>query len=490
MNQTFFGTTVYPHFKSESYTGKEFFFSERMILTISKAYYDKAQTKLFCELFRNFAAGIGRLRVCLCECQSAMAILAPEAQALTDSTSLQWDYTIDIDESKAVLRFCDKASFAHAFSSLLALIETKEITRRNGRFSLPQGKICDAPTLAMRAIHLCVFQESSFAQIRKKVREFGFLKYSHLVLEFWGTFPYRVCKHLYRKGRSLTRRQIKLLVQEANAFGMEVIPMLNVWGHAAMNRGGYGKHTVLDQNPRLQPYFNKTGWIWNIQNPAVFDLHCKMAQELMEVCHSSYFHIGCDEASTYGEERSFHQKDRTALICDYINRISAFLKQKGAKAMMWADMLLCNPSWEGIEQNGESPEAVHYLCEHLDKEILLIDWQYGVKTQEVPSASYLCDQGFSVMIASWTDRQAQKICCDNVARHRYVGYMQTTWDSLSRDMIFCARGAICAWNGAKEGFDEPQRRMHAVMAEFARKLYPPKGNYEISGISTNELEWN
>ncbi len=484
------GGTVYPHIKEAEYNGSEFRFARKMVLTLSASYYDRAQIKLFCALFRNFTAGLGRLRVRLCACESPIAILAPEVQALTDSAPLQFDYTIDIDERKAVLRFCDKASFAHAFSTLLALIEIKETARGNECFTLPQGRICDAPSLKMRAIHLCVFQESSFERVRKKVREFGFLKYSHLVIEFWGTFPYRTCKSLSRRDHSLRRHQIELLVQEANALGMEVIPMLNIWGHAAMNRGGYGKHTVLDQAPAMQPYFNKTGWIWNIQNPAVFDLHCRMAQELMKVCHSHYFHIGCDEASAYGEDRTFFEIDRTALICDYINRISAFLKAKGAKPMMWADMLLCNPTWEGIEQNGESPEAVQYLCEHLDKEILLIDWQYGVKTQEVPSASYLCDQGFSVMIASWTDRFSQKVCCDNVARHQYVGYMQTTWDSLSRDMIFCARGAICAWSGAEQGFDEPQRRMHAVMAEFARKLYPPKGNYRLSGICENELEWN
>ncbi len=479
----FLGGTVYPYPKNADYTREEFSFGRRMVLTLPRS-ISSAQKTLFCELFRNFTADSGRLNIVEGNGEN-VAVLAKSAVFLPSRPAPDADYAFTVDCEKAVLQFGSAHGFAHAMSTLLALIEV----RACDKFTLPIGTLIDTPATAMRAIHLCVFAESDFRYIHKKVREFGFLKYSHLVIEFWGTFPFACEKALGRRGRILTHRQIKTLVREANALGMEVVPMLNIWGHAAMHRGGFGKHAALDQNPKLQPYFNKTGWVWNILNPDVFTLHCRMAKELLDACgNGSYFHIGCDEASAYGEERAFCGIDKTAAISDYINRITSFLQTLGRRPMMWADMLLCEPSWAGIEQNGESPETVAYLAAHLDRNILMVDWQYGVKTQDVPSAAYLADCGFDVMLASWTDKTAQKVCCDNAARNGYVGYMQTTWDSLTCDMIFVARGAICAWTGAQRGFDEPQRRMHAVMAEFARKLLPAKGNYAASGICENELE--
>ncbi len=368
---------------------------------------------------------------------------------------------------------------------MLALIETRSLAA----FTLPCGKIYDAPTVANRMAHLCVFCESSFFKLRKTIRQLGFLKYTHVVLEFWGTFPYRVNKSLYRKQFALTRAQIKTLVQEANAFGIEIIPMLNIWGHASQHRGGYGKHVSLDQTPNMQPYFNKTGWIWNILCPEVKALQCQMIDELIDACgDGAYFHIGCDEASAYGEERAFAGRDRTVCICDHINAITAHLKEKNRRPLMWGDMLLCNPDW-GVEQNGESPESVDYLCRHLDRDIVMVDWQYGVKGGEIPSAKFLANVGFTTMIATWADEKALACCAQNVAQFGYFGLMQTTWDLLGKDMIFLARGAMASWNDPDTASAEPQRRMHAVMAEFTRKLLPPK-TYADSGISANELEWN
>ena len=52
-----------------------------------------------------------------------------------------------------------------------------------------------------------------------------------------------------------TKEEIRPLIEEARALGMEVIPMFNHLGHASANREMYGKHVVLDQNPKLEYLF-------------------------------------------------------------------------------------------------------------------------------------------------------------------------------------------------------------------------------------------
>ena len=43
--------------------GKEFFFGKDMVLTVADKFSDKTQLSLFRELFRNFTAGKGKLKI-------------------------------------------------------------------------------------------------------------------------------------------------------------------------------------------------------------------------------------------------------------------------------------------------------------------------------------------------------------------------------------------------------------------------------------------
>ena len=72
------------------------------------------------------------------------------------------------------------------------------------------------------------------------------------------------------------------LIELANDFGMEVVPMTNHLGHASQARGGMGKHAVLDQNPRLATLFEPDGWTWCLSNPRVHTLLRRFREELIE----------------------------------------------------------------------------------------------------------------------------------------------------------------------------------------------------------------
>lgn len=483
--------TVYPFIKKENFDGKEMFFGKNMIMSIPEKYFIKSQVKLFVELFHNFTAQTGKLKIVKIQTETpCVAICKCEVNNFEKIDLQSLDYEIKIDEEKALLYFNDNKSFAHAFCTFLQLIEVKETEKGKERFTLPICDIQDEPIVKFRVAHISMNPESSFYWMRKWIREMGFLKYSHLNLESFGCFHFNSLKEMYYKNGGFTKKQVKILVEEARALGMDVIPLLNVWGHAALNTQRFGKHIILDQNPKLEPLFNKTGWVWNILNPKVKELQRKLAEELIELCGDcEYFHIGCDEATTYGLERDFNGKDKIVVVCDYINEFSEWLKAKGKKTMMWADMLLRNPDWKDqkVKQGAKTLEEAKQICALLNKDIIMVDWQYSRTEKDFPSSKFLADYGFETMLASYSNPFNIKACVGDVIEHNYYGYMLTVWGSQSKETCLIPRGAIASWSGAEKSLasdgdeDANEENIMTYVTEILRKLMPAHGKYGRSG---------
>jgi hypothetical protein len=118
-------------------------------------------------------------------------------------------------------------------------------------------------------------------------------------MEFWGCLKMDSLKELsWPEG--YTKDEIRPLVEEANALGMEIIPFFQHLGHAALSRMGYsGKHVVLDQNLELDYlYYPKSrGWVGIFMSDAVRKLLRSIRRELIDLCgDGEYFHLGCDES--------------------------------------------------------------------------------------------------------------------------------------------------------------------------------------------------
>ena len=119
--------------------------------------------------------------------------------------------------------------------------------------------------LQNRMIHICVFPENDLYFLKKLIRLSALCQYTHVVIEFWGMLRYDCLKELSWPC-AFSKEQMRELIQECRQLGMEPIPMSNQLGHATASRVCYGKHVVLDQNPKLQPLFTPDGWAWNIES--------------------------------------------------------------------------------------------------------------------------------------------------------------------------------------------------------------------------------
>ena len=310
--------------------------------------------------------------------------------------------------------------------------------------------------------------------MKKCIRSCAIVKYSHIIIEFLGTLRYDCMKEL---GWPLaySKEEIKELVNEANALGMEIIPMFNHLGHASASRSIEGKHVVLDQNPKYEYMFESYGWVWNFKKEEVYTLLAKVREELIELCgEGSYFHLGCDEAFAYG-----HNKENAVKLAEYLNKVAKELASKNRRTIIWQDMLLPEKGFCEKNYYGQSDSDVsEILLNSLDKNILVADWEYEVHGEIWETSKFLKEKGFEILCCPHSKRKNIDEAVTTVNEEKLSGVIYTTWHTLSSDFKSLIYAGVRMYDA-----DEKKMESHSrfYSANVTRKAFPSGGVYQNSG---------
>ena len=438
---------------------------------------------VFAEYWNNFSYGLSEIELLPTDSFTFCIGQAPVLPLDGES------YRVSITESGVSLAACSEKSLICGF---MTLIDRLLMERVNGesRLFLDACTYGETAFIARRMAHFCVFPETELWEIRRFVRLCAFLRYTHLVIEFWGTFRYE-CLDALSWERAFSADDLREIFAEAQDLGLELVPMFNHYGHASSGRVMHGKHVVLDRSPQYAYLFDETGWAWNIGLPETIDLQKKMRQELTELCGAgSFFHIGCDEI--YGFDYSERAMEE---ICTHINAVAQSLAESGRKPILWADMFLPrtlkNQTGNTYTAACPSENASSFMLSKLDKNVLLADWQYDACRFPVETSLYLKEKGFSVLLCPW-DRGMNRTnaCLETAKIHGLDGILHTTWHTLSSGMPYVAKTARGCFlpAGAKDMRDENPALHFNKTAEILRKVYPCGGDYRKSGWSKKEIE--
>ena len=345
-------------------------------------------------------------------------------------------------------------------------------------------QILESPLFEDRMIHYCIFPGLELWEIERFVRLCGALRFSHIVLEFWGTLRYDCMKEL-GWSNAFTKEEIRPIIKLANDLGMEIIPMFNHWGHASGSRVIHGKHVVLDQNPTLQTYFGEDGWCWDLKKEKVKRLLGCIRKELCELCgEGRYFHIGCDEAYRFDPT-----EENLSFLCDFFNGVADELCREGRRAIMWGDMLLYrDPSYDVQNRytcNAPSPYAQDYFLSHLSKKLLIADWQYKPVKAPVQTSITLKNAGFDCLLCPWDLGYTQLYVCHRTVKDEgLAGMLHTTWHTLSKGMPMVTVAALCGFERLSEAPTDDYRTLTAALL---RKVCFVNGDYQKAGWSKTEI---
>ena len=367
--------------------------------------------------------------------------------------------------------------------TLRQLAIAKRGTMRTEGMLLPTLEISDAPHLAFRAVHLCWFPEVRPQQIERAIRLAALLKFNHAIIEPWGMF--RSEKHPWWPWpqANMTKSELKRLVAVGKDLGITLIPQINCYGHATSARGCTLKHSALDLNPEYEPLFEPGGWNWCLSNPETQRVLRELIAEMHEAFgNPPYFHLGCDEAQhqTCPECR---KTPNAELVCRHITGLAEFVKSRGARPMIWHDMLLRrgDPRWKGFVHCGSKETAT--LADTLPKDVIICDWQYSYGDMKEaradwPTMKYFKEKGFPVAGCPWRNYNAMKPMADYIAGIGGFGFIETTWHHLRGEawekMYMSA--AHAAWGSPVSHGVSFQRSLRMVGADMKIDDYLDTGH--------------
>lgn len=318
------------------------------------------------------------------------------------------------------------------------------------------ARIVDYPQLAFRGVHICIFPNTELASVRQAILVAARFKYNAVVIEPWASL--RSQSHPETAYESAyTPEQLKPLVELGKSLQMEMIPMLNSWGHASGMRSRAYQHVVLDRFPQFKPLYEEDGWSFCLANPDIYSHLFDRYGELIELFgQPRYFHLGLDEAwghrGLMASDKCRGENPREVLAA-HIRKLYGYFAQRKIKVFVWHDMFIQrdHPELGRLSPaNSTPPFNSHLVLNELPKDVVIDAWNYDA-TREWPVTGYFQERGFPVVVSPWKSRKNAISMLNTAKRLNAMGLLETTWDSLEVALPTVGEAGVLAWTAP--GFD-------------------------------------
>jgi len=150
-------------------------------------------------------------------------------------------------------------------------------------------------------------------------------------------------------GGYYTQQQVREIVAFAATRHVQIVPEIDMPGHAQAALAAYPELGAIDSHPTLpvSPNWGVHSHLFNLE-PATFDFLQNVLDEVVQLFPSRYVHIGGDEAvkdewiasaAVQTRARQLGISDANALQTYFTQKIGGYLSAKGRRAVGWDEIL-------------------------------------------------------------------------------------------------------------------------------------------------------
>jgi hexosaminidase len=379
-------------------------------------------------------------------------------------------YRISVTPKGLLIQSSTAQGVFYGLQTLGQLMETSE-----SRFSCPVVEIEDWPSLKFRGVHWFPSAPGVPMYLKQITNVFPMLKLNQCVMECeaarWDSHPEVAMP------KSISKADLRRLVEECRNRFIEPIPLVDVPGHATW-MFEHKQNLDLAEDP-------ETPYACCMNNPKTYEFLESVMTECIDIFHPKSFHLGYDEIAWRGRFPNTNcplckTETMTSLITKSANKLSDWLATRGIGTMIWGDMLLARGEADNAT-NAESLEEARKRRAGISKKIIIADWHYWKGDRR--SLDAFQQDGFHTIAATFS-LQTNIFRFSQVAiAHGSDGLLQTTWDGFFPDESVIQKqteqfaayvlAADYAWSGRNEspdklGYDPKEIFLKAYAGKFAR----------------------
>ena len=222
----------------------------------------------------------------------------------------------------------------------------------------------------IRAVHLDFKgMPPTFSRLLRLLDIFRAAGFNALLLEWEDAFPWTV-EPAFRSPTAFTRQQVAEFHQKARSLGFELIPLVQSIGHmeTPLRSKKYAHLREVAENSD----------VLNVLAQGAGELVREMMDEVLAATPDCrFFHLGGDEAITFGEHpdtRAFIQAHgQAALYRHHIEPLCDHLLAHGVRPILWHDMML---TWSRADLTALGAKAD--LCIWAYQRAADIPWQFSM----------------------------------------------------------------------------------------------------------------
>ncbi len=193
--------------------------------------------------------------------------------------------------------------------------------------------------------------------------------YNGVCIHLEGFFETKSYPGIVRDGY-LTIEQAKWFKEECEKLGFEVIPIINLVGHA--------ESFVYFQERFCSLMRDREHHQLDLHNTELDNFARTIIDETVEIFKPEYLHIGGDETALDEEEKK--------LYGEFLSRMCEYVRGLGITPGIWSDMLYEHKN----------------ITESFTKDVALFDWWYN--GHRIESLEYFKEQGFKEIFACPSDQ--------------------------------------------------------------------------------------